>query len=317
MRSEVINPTQTAASEGRSPDLQQGAAELRTKVETYLCDTNKEELNLEGIQRDLKALFDDLDSLSETLHDRVELVKTSVLEAPRQVTEQAKAQYEKTTTALAEYLRNTNLEELDPEGIKKDLQTLLDDPKAGADALRDRLSQVDRDTLVKLLTQQGNLTEEQVNATIEYLIDRYGAGKLAPPIDTPERVRYIYWLHYAEGSLMPLFVMSLVFDQLAKRSPFLVRPIVVAIAQQAKSSFITPQIIIHLNYLESELELHDWFTSKEFSAADIQMSFPLEQAAKRAGLDVSRPHLVDFLERIHARPAYQRALERSTSKVEK
>jgi hypothetical protein len=205
VRSEVVNSTQTSESEGRSPDLQKGATELRTKLETYLRDTKKEELNPEGIQRDLKALFDDpkagisalkerlgqfdrdtvvqllsqrqdldesqvndiLDSLSETLRERVESVKTSVLEAPRQVTEQAKAQYEKTTTALAEYLRKTNLEELDPEGIKKDLQTLLDDPKAGADALRDRLSQVDRDTLVKLLTQQGNLTEEQVNATVD------------------------------------------------------------------------------------------------------------------------------------------------------
>jgi hypothetical protein len=205
VRSEVVNSTQTSESEGRSPDLQKGATELRTKLETYLRDTKKEELNPEGIQRDLKALFDDpkagisalkerlgqfdrdtvvqllsqrqdldesqindiLDSLSETLRERVESVKTSVLEAPRQVTEQAKAQYEKTTTALAEYLRKTNLEELDPEGIKKDLKTLLDDPKAGADALRDRLSQVDRDTLVKLLTQQGNLTEEQVNATVD------------------------------------------------------------------------------------------------------------------------------------------------------
>ncbi len=193
VRSEVVNSTQTAPS----PDPQTGITELRTKVETYLRDTKKEELNPEGIQRDLKALFDDpkagISALKERLSqfdrdtvvqllsqrqdldesqvndilDRVESVRTSVLEAPRQVTEQAKALYEKTTAALTEYLRKTNLQELDPDGIKKDLQTLLDDPKAGADALRDRLSQVDRDTLVKLLTQQGNLTEEQVNATVD------------------------------------------------------------------------------------------------------------------------------------------------------
>lgn len=84
-----------------------------------------------------------------------------------QVSEQAKAQYEKTTTAIADYLRKTNLEELDPEGIQKDLTTLFDDPQAGAGALRDRLGQIDRDTLVKLLTQQGNLTEEQVNKTVD------------------------------------------------------------------------------------------------------------------------------------------------------
>ena len=197
VRSEVVNSTQTAESETQSPDIKKAATELRTKVETYLRDTKKEELNPDGIQRDLQALFDDpkagISALKERLGqfdrdtvvqllsqrqdldeaqvndilDRVESVRTSVLEAPRQVTEQAKAQYEKTTAALTEYLRKTNLEELDPDGIKQDLQTLLDDPKAGAGALRDRLSQVDRETLVKLLTQQGNLTEEQVNATVD------------------------------------------------------------------------------------------------------------------------------------------------------
>jgi hypothetical protein len=210
VRSEVVNSTQTTEAESQSPDLQQGVTELRTKVEAYLRDTNKEELNPEGIQRDLKALFDDpkagIGALKERLSqfdrdtvvqllsqrqdldegqvndilERVESVKTSVLEAPRQVTEQAKAQYEKTTTALAEYLRKTNLEELDPDGIKKDLQTLLDDPKAGADALRDRLSQVDRDTLVKLLTQQGNLTEEQVNTTVDRVQSAIGSIVKAP-----------------------------------------------------------------------------------------------------------------------------------------
>jgi hypothetical protein len=210
VRSEVVNSTQMAESESQSPDIQKGAAELRTKLETYLRDTNKEELNPEGIQRDLKALFDDpkagISALKERLGqfdrdtvvqllsqrqdldesqvndiiDRVESVKTSVLEAPRQVTEQAKAQYEKTTEALTEYLRKTNLQELDPDGIKKDLQTLLDDPKAGAGALRDRLSQVDRETLVKLLTQQGNLTEEQVNATVDRVQSAIGSIVKAP-----------------------------------------------------------------------------------------------------------------------------------------
>jgi hypothetical protein len=210
VRSEVVNSTQTNESESQSPDLQKAATELRTKVETYLRDTNKEELNPEGIQRDLKALFEDpkvgISALKERLGqfdrdtvvqllsqrqdldegqineilDRVESVKTSVLEAPQQVTEQAKAQYEKTTAALTEYLRKTNLEELDPEGIKKDLQTLLDDPKAGAGALRDRLAQVDRETLVKLLTQQGNLTEEQVNATVDRVQSAIGSIVKAP-----------------------------------------------------------------------------------------------------------------------------------------
>jgi hypothetical protein len=196
VRSEVVNSAQAAESAPKS-DFQQQASDLRTKVETYLRDTNKDELNPDGIERDLKVLFDDpqsgISALKERLGqfdrdtvfqllnqrqdldegqingllDRVESVKTKILTAPQQATEQAKAQYEKTTTALAEYLRNTNLAELDPAGIQQDLQTLLNDPKAGAGALRDRLAQVDRDTLVKLLTQQGNLTEEQVNQAVD------------------------------------------------------------------------------------------------------------------------------------------------------
>lgn len=103
--------------------------------------------------------------------DQVEAVRDSVLQAPQAVVDQTKAQYEKTTTAIANYLRNTNLEELDPEGIRQDLATLLTDPKEGAVALRHRLSQIDRETLVKILSQQQNLSEDQVNGIIDQLQD--------------------------------------------------------------------------------------------------------------------------------------------------
>jgi ElaB/YqjD/DUF883 family membrane-anchored ribosome-binding protein len=89
------------------------------------------------------------------------------LQAPQQVADTAKERYEETTTAISQYLRDTNLEELNPEGIQRDLETLLKNPKEGASALRDRLSQVDRETLVKLLTERGDLSEEQVNQTID------------------------------------------------------------------------------------------------------------------------------------------------------
>ena len=62
--------------------------------------------------------------------------------------------------------------------------------------------------------------------------------------------------------------------------------------------------------MESELAAHSWFAGTEFTAADVQMSFPLEAAASRAGLNLSRPHLTAFLDRIHARGAYKRALQR-------
>ncbi|HEY9628609.1 MAG TPA: glutathione S-transferase [Coleofasciculaceae cyanobacterium] len=156
----------------------------------------------------------------------------------------------------------------------------------------------------------GDLVLAESGAIVEYLVDRYGQGRLAPPPGTPERLRYTYWLHYAEGSAMPPLLLKLVFDRLEQEPMlFLVRSIARAISGSVKSSFIAPQITQHLDYLEAELGKTLWFVGDEFTAADIQMSFPLEAAAARAGLDASRPKLMAFLDRIHSRPAYQRALE--------
>jgi glutathione S-transferase len=154
------------------------------------------------------------------------------------------------------------------------------------------------------------LTVAESGAIIEYLVERYGEGRLAPPLDVPERLRYRYWLHYAEGSLMPPLVMKLVFDQMEQKSPFFLRPIVRSISQPIRSSFLDPQLTTNLDYLESELAHSPWFVGNEFTAADIQMSFPLENAVQRAGLDHSRPKLMEWLDRIHARPAYQLAVKR-------
>ena len=155
------------------------------------------------------------------------------------------------------------------------------------------------------------LTVAESGAIIEYLIERYDRGRLAPAPGTPERLRFTYWLHYAEGSAMPPLLLKLVFDRIETAPmPFFARPFARAIAGRAKSSFIEPQIALHLDYLEAELGKSTWFAGKEFSAADIQMSFPLEAAHASAGLNMSRPRLMVFLERIHARPAYQRALQR-------
>jgi len=157
----------------------------------------------------------------------------------------------------------------------------------------------------------GEVTLAESGAIIEYLADRYGAGLLAPAPGTPQRLRYSYWLHYAEGSAMPPLLLKLVFARVAHaRMPFFVKPVAKQIAANVNRRFIDPQLKLHLDYLEGELAQHAWFVGDSFSAADIQMSFPLEAAATRGGLDARRPHLHAWLERIHARPAYQRALER-------
>ena len=157
----------------------------------------------------------------------------------------------------------------------------------------------------------GDLTIAESGAIVDYLINRYGEGRLAPAPGTPERLRYTYWLHYAEGSAMSPLLLKLVFDKIEKAPmPFFVKPIAKAISGKAKQGFIDPQIKQHLDYLEGELAKSTWFAGDEFSGADIQLSFPIEAAAARGGLDASRPRLMNYLERIHARPAYKRAIER-------
>lgn len=161
-----------------------------------------------------------------------------------------------------------------------------------------------------VITDDGRTVAES-GLIIEYLVERYGDGKLAPPPGSEDRLRFRYWLHYAEGSAMPPLLLKLVFDRIeAGPMPFFIRPVARAIARQVKQTFITPQLQLHLDYLEGELGRSEWFVGNEFSAADIQLSFPLEAAALRGGLDQSRPRLWSFLQKIHARPAYRRALER-------
>ena len=156
--------------------------------------------------------------------------------------------------------------------------------------------------------QDGDTVVAESGAIVEYLVDRYGPA-LAPKPGTPERLRYTYFLHYAEGSAIPPLLLKLVFDQVEK-SPFFVRPIARAIAHKVKNSYVLRQIRQHLAYLEGELGKRTWFVGDDFSGADIQLSFPLEAAAMRGGLDGQYPNLVAFLDKIHARPAYRRALER-------
>ncbi|MBC7976092.1 MAG: glutathione S-transferase [Myxococcales bacterium] len=155
----------------------------------------------------------------------------------------------------------------------------------------------------------GDATLAESGAIIEYLVDTYGQGKLIPAPGTPAHRLYRYFLHYAEGSLMPLLVMKLVFNKVKTDAPLLVRPIAKVIAGTVGSRFLDPNIANHLEFLGEHLAKHAWFAGDVFSAADIQMSFPIEGAVARAGTGVS-PRLTEWLGRIQSRPAYRKALER-------
>jgi glutathione S-transferase len=146
-----------------------------------------------------------------------------------------------------------------------------------------------------VIEDDGRIVAE-TGAIVEYLVDR-ADGRLGPPPRREDRLRYRHFLHYAEGSLMPPLLVMLV----VRRLGLLGRPARAPIQKMIDS---------HLDWLETELAGRPWFAGDAFSAADIMMSFPLEAARHRAGLDDGRPNLVDWLERIHARPAYGAALKK-------
>jgi glutathione S-transferase len=157
----------------------------------------------------------------------------------------------------------------------------------------------------------GDLMLAESGAIGEYLLERYGEGRLAVAPGAPEHVRYLYWMHYAEGSAMQPLVLKVIFDQIETgRVPFFIRPIMRAIGRGVKAKLVTPEIDRHMSFLEAELGRSPWFAGEQFTAADILMSFPIQAAAARAGLDQRYPRLLGYLDRIESRPAYLRAIAR-------
>lgn len=197
------------------------------------------------------------------------------------------------------------LEEL---GVPYDIQFYERDPKTmlAPPELR-RIHPLGKSPVIT----DGDMVVAESGAIVEYLVDKYGDGRLAPARGTYERQRYTYWLHYAEGSAMPPLLLKLVAQRIATAPmPFFVRPIARKIADTLQGSFVDPQLALHFGYVDGELGHSGWFVGDSFSAADIQMSFPLEAMASRGGSAGRFPNIEAFLARIHARPAYQRALAR-------
>ncbi len=161
------------------------------------------------------------------------------------------------------------------------------------------------------MISDGNITVAESGAIIEYLMDTYDDGTLRPKARTPERRTWTYWLHYAEGSFMPLMILSLIIGRIeTAKMPFFVKPIAKGIAGKVREGYLDQNVKRHLDFMESTLEKSTWFAGENLTAADIQMSFALEAAEVRTDLRDGYPKLAEFLERIRARPAYQRALEK-------
>ena len=157
----------------------------------------------------------------------------------------------------------------------------------------------------------GDVTVAESGAIVEYLVHKYDVGRLIPPDGTPERLAYTYWLHYAEGTFMPLMIVSLIVGRIESAPmPFFVKPIAKGIAGQVRNGYLDPNVKRNLAFMESTLGCSTWFSGEELTAADIQMSFPVEAAEVRTNLVDDYPMLAAYLERVRSRPAYQAALEK-------
>ncbi|WP_044561206.1 glutathione S-transferase [Azospirillum sp. B4] len=160
-----------------------------------------------------------------------------------------------------------------------------------------------------VIVDEGRVIAES-GAIIDYILTRYGEGRLAPLAGSEDGLRFTHWLHHAEGSGMPPLLLKLIFRDLPARVPFPIRPVARAITAATQRVLVDPQLKLHADYWEAELGECPWFAGREFTAADIQMSYPLEAFAARAGMVDAYPNILSFLARIRARPAYQRAIER-------
>lgn len=160
------------------------------------------------------------------------------------------------------------------------------------------------------------ITDDEVTVAesgliVEYLIEKYGNGRLMPEIATPEYLQFRYWIHYAEGTFMPLMIISLILARIETAPmPFFLKPVARKIAEKTRAAYSGPNTKLNLDYLESTLQNSAWFCGAEMSGADIMMSFPVETAATRTNLTINYPALEEFRQRIRKRPAYERALEK-------
>jgi glutathione S-transferase len=157
----------------------------------------------------------------------------------------------------------------------------------------------------------GKVVVAESGAIVEYLLDTHGTkSSLRPAAGTEAQRRFTYWLHFAEGSAMPLLLLKLVFDKVRHAPvPFFVKPVVKGVAAQVDKSFTDPNLARQFAYIEAELASRPWFAGPDFSAADIQMSYPVEAAFAGGGAGPAHPAMRAWLDKVQARPAYKRALD--------
>ena len=161
-----------------------------------------------------------------------------------------------------------------------------------------------------VITDDG-VTVAESGAIIEYLVGKYDDGSLLPEAGSPERLAYTYWLHYAEGSVMPLMLLSLIMNRIETAPmPFFAKPIAKGIVAKVRNGYLGPNVLRNLGFMEASLSKSAWFCGETLTAADIQMSFAVEAAEVRSDLANQYPNMQRYLKQMRALPAYQAALEK-------
>lgn len=197
------------------------------------------------------------------------------------------------------------LEEL---GVDYELRRYARDPKTGlAPQSLEAVHPLGKSPVIT----DDDLTIAESGAIVEYLVDKYDDGTLLPLDGTAERRAYTYWLHYAEGTFMPLMIVALILGRIETAPmPFFIKPVARGIVAKVRDGYLDRNVNKNLAFMEAALSGADWFSGDTMTAADIQMSFSVEAAEVRSRLDPDYPQLKNFLDRIRTRPAYQRALEK-------
>ncbi|NKC12088.1 MAG: glutathione S-transferase family protein [Gammaproteobacteria bacterium] len=156
----------------------------------------------------------------------------------------------------------------------------------------------------------GELVLAESNAIMDYVLDQYPSDQLRPPPGSPQRARYLFWYHAAQGSMTPVLLMDSIFGIMQKRVPFFLRGIIAAVLEKAQHGFVKPRLETLLRKAEEDLATAPWFGGSALSAADIVISYPMESAHMRGYLSDAFPHCRAWLERIYAYPSFKVAREK-------
>lgn len=161
------------------------------------------------------------------------------------------------------------------------------------------------------VVEDGGAVYAETGAIMEHIIDTHGQGRLAPAKGTDDYRRYKYWMHAAEGSYMPPLVFALFLNRMETAPmPFFAKPIAKRLTKGVRDAYLDHTTAALFGYLDSELGKRPWLAGNDFTAADIIMSFPVEAALTRIDASKAAKNLKTYVDKLHARPGYERALER-------